>query len=65
MQTLFSNVVQNRICNEIGQMVFEWQARENDVFFSEIFYKGKEQIAGPKYDKAMRKSPGYISCVIV
>jgi hypothetical protein len=60
MQRRPSEVVQNRILNGIGQMVFEWQARENDVF-----YKGKEQIAGPKNDQAMRKSPGYISCVMV
>jgi hypothetical protein len=56
MQRRPSEVVQNRICNEIGQMVFERYARENDVF-SQI-YVGKEQIAGPENDIAMRKSPG-------
>jgi hypothetical protein len=35
------------------------------MFFPEIFYIEKEQIAGPKNDQAMRKSPEYISCVMV
>jgi hypothetical protein len=53
-----SQVVQNRICNGIDQMLFEWWARKYDVF-PEIYIK-KEQIVGLKNDQATRKSPGHI-----
>jgi hypothetical protein len=39
MQRRPSEVVQNQICNGVGQMVFEWQARENDNFFRIFLYR--------------------------
>jgi hypothetical protein len=42
-------------------MVFEWMAREYDVF--PVIYIEKEQIAGAKNYQATRKSPGYITLV--
>jgi hypothetical protein len=61
VQRRSSQVVQNRICIEIGPMAFELLARKIDVF-SEI-YIDKEQIAGAKNDQATRKSPGHITWV--
>jgi hypothetical protein len=56
-----SQVVQNRICIEIGQMTFERLTRKIDVF-SKI-YIDKEQIEGAKNAQATRKSPGHITSV--
>jgi hypothetical protein len=46
--------LQNQICNGIDQLVFEWKAREYDVF-PEIYIE-KEQIVGAKKMTKQRRN---------